>query len=136
MLFNWIKNTAGKDRYVLTITGSIIVLIIAWILGSIFMPKNNSEGIQKKYIGYWHCKTDSETYRLQIRESGYFYYDIIIPNEPTKYYKGVITSTVKDTLTLIGFQLDTLLHHTIIEINNHQLKLKNIQNSSIITFTK
>lgn len=136
MLFNWIKNTAGKQRYVLTITGSIIVLIVAWVLGIIFMPKNNSTNIQNKFVGYWNCKTEKENYRMQIKESGYFYYDIITPNETPKYYKGVITSTVKDTLTLIGFQLDTLLHHTIIEITNHQLKLKNIQNSSIITFTK
>lgn len=41
MLFNWIKNTAGKERYVLTIAGSIIVLFVAWVLGMIFMPKNN-----------------------------------------------------------------------------------------------
>lgn len=135
-IFGWHTNIAGRQRYSLTLVGLIIVLIIVWILGAIFMPKNNSEEIAKKIVGYWNCKTENENIRMQIKESGYFYYDIITLNKEPKYFKGIITKAVKDTLTIISFKGDTLLQHTIIELNNHLLKLKNIQNSSLITFTK
>ena len=59
MKFNLIKigkNAAGKDRFMLTITGLIIVIISAWILGIIFMPKVKPSK-NNRFTGIWQAHT-------------------------------------------------------------------------------
>ncbi len=136
MLFNWIKNTAGKERYVLTITGSIIVLFVAWVLGMIFMPKNNYEKLNNKLEGIWYSTTDSGFKKLEIKNSGYFYFNDVSKNSESFFYKGVITETIKDTLALIAFNNDTLLYHKIIELDKKGVQFKSIKDSTIINFKK
>ncbi len=136
MLFNWIKNTAGKERYVLTITGTIVVIIIAWIIGLIFMPKNKAEKANKKLEGIWNSKTDSGFTRMEIKSSGYFYFDEVQKNVKSIQHKGVITKTINDTFTLKAFYNDTLLYHKILTLNKHALMLKSLKDSSLLNFRK
>ncbi len=136
MLFNWIKNTAGRERYVLTIVGSIIVLFVAWVLGIIFMPKNNAEKRNEKLEAVWYSTTDSGFKRLEIKRSGYFYFDDVQKNRKSFNYKGVITETIKDTFTLIAFYNDTILYHKIVMLNKKNFKLTSIKDSTILNFVK
>jgi hypothetical protein len=122
------KNAAGKERFMLTITGTIIVLIIAWVAGKIFIPKNNTEVV--------NSTTDSGFKRFQIKSSGYFYFDDVQKNRKLLEYKGVITETIKDTLALIAFNNDTLLYHKVIVLDKRGFQLKSIKDSTIINFKK
>lgn len=136
MLFNWIKNTAGKDRYTLTITGSILVLLVAWVLGIIFMPKKNSEKWYKKLKGVWYSKHDSGFIRMEIKESGYFYYDVVLKNVKSHQYKGIIYDDQnKDTIFLKSFSGDTLLFGKIKVVDKHILIVNNKNNNADIKFT-
>lgn len=130
------KNAAGKDRFMLTITGTIIVLIIAWGLGKIFMPKNNAEVVNSKMEGVWFSTTDSGFKRLQIKSSGYFYFDDVAKSGQSFFHRGVITDEIKDTVVLKSFNNDTLLYHKIIAIDKQHLKLKSTKDSSLISFKK
>lgn len=130
------KNAAGKDRFMLTITGTIIVLIIAWVAGKIFMPKNNAEEVNSKMEGIWFSTTDSGFKRLQIKNNGYFYFNDVSNSGKSSLHKGVITETIKDTLALIAFNNDTLLFHKIIALNKQGFQLKSIKNSTVINFKK
>jgi hypothetical protein len=130
------KNAAGKERFMLTITGTIIVLIIAWVAGKIFIPKNNTEVVNSKMEGVWFSTTDSGFKRFQIKSSGYFYFDDVQKNRKLLEYKGVITETIKDTLTLIAFNNDTLLYHKVIVLDKRGFQLKSIKDSTIINFKK
>ncbi len=136
MLFNWIKNTAGRERYVLTIASSIIVLFVAWVLGMIFMPKNNAEKRNKKLEAVWYSTTDSGFKRLEIKRSGYFYFDDVQKNRKSFNYKGVITEIIEDTFTLIAFYNDTIFYHKIVALNKNGFQLKSIKDSSILNFVK
>lgn len=136
MLFNWIKNTAGKERYVLTISGTILVIIIAWILGLIFIPKNKLDNTNKKLEGIWYSTTDSGFIKIEIKSSGYFYFDEVQKNVKSVQHKGVIIETMKDTFTLIAFYNDSLLYHKIVALNNKTLILKSIKDSSQLNFEK
>ncbi len=136
MLFNWIKNTAGRERYVLTIAGSIIVLLVAWVLGIFFMPQNKTEKQNKKLEGVWYSTTDSGFKRLQIKRGGYFYFDDVQKNRKSLNYKGVITETIMDTFTLIAFYNDTILNHKIAALNKKGFQLKSIKDSTILHFVK
>ncbi|MEQ1553650.1 MAG: hypothetical protein ABL929_05700 [Ferruginibacter sp.] len=129
------KNIAGKDRFMITITGSIIILLIAWLVGKKFMPKTFANK-KHKLEGIWFSKSDTGFVRMDIRSSGYFYFDIVANKEKTHTYKGVLNKQKSDTLEAISFSNDTLLYHKIIEQNNNNLKLKSLQDSSIISFTK
>ncbi len=136
MLFNWIKNTAGKERYVLTIAGSIIILLVAWVLGIIFMPQNKTAKQNKKLEAVWYSTTDSGFKRLEIKRSGYFYFDDVQKNKKSLNYRGVITETIKDTFTLIAFYNDTILYHKIVALNKKYFQLKSIKDSTILNFVK
>jgi hypothetical protein len=133
------KNIAGKERLMLTITGTIIVLVAAWILGTLFMPKSSDGEDMNGKVGIWINKNDSGFTRMEIKESGYFYYDQVLHKGKSKFYKGVITSEgplFDHRLLLIPFNADTLLNHTILELAEHQFKLKSIKDNSVIVFTK
>jgi hypothetical protein len=129
------KNVAGKDRFMITLTGTIVLTIIAWTIGKIIMPKSFSN---KKHTleGVWFCKNDSGFKRMEIKSNGYFYFDVVTNNDKTKTYRGVLTEQTTDTLAAISFNNDTLLFHKIVEINNKNLELKNLMNTSFINFTK
>ena len=89
----------------LTITGTIIVIVVAWITGTLFMPKRAS----------------------------------VLHKGKSKFYKGVITAEgplFDHRLLLIPFNADTLLNHTILELDRHHFKLKSIKDNSVIVFTK
>lgn len=129
------KNIAGKNRFMITITGSIIVLLLAWLVGKIFMPKTFSKK-KHKMEGIWFCKYDTGFKRMEIKSSGYFYFDIVVNKGITKSYKGFLTEQISDTIKAISFNNDTLLFHRIVEMNNKNLALKNLQDSSIINFNK
>ncbi|NOT92038.1 hypothetical protein [Ferruginibacter sp.] len=130
------KNVAGKERFMLTITGTIIVLIIAWVAGKIFMPKNNAEVINSKMEGIWITKTDSSFKKLEIKSSGYFYFSDVSQSGKSFVHKGAITDEIKDTVVLISFNDDTLLYHKIIALDKQGCKLKSIKDSAVINFKK
>lgn len=133
------KNSAGKERLMLTITGTVIVIAVAWITGTLFMPKNsNGNGMNGK-AGIWIHKSDSGFTRMEIKESGYFYYNEVLNNGRSALYKGVIyekNSRSADTFEIRSFNADTLLNHTILELDKHHFKLKSIKDNSVIVFTK
>jgi hypothetical protein len=129
------KNIAGKDRFMITLTGTIVLTIVAWGIGKIFMPKTFSNKKQK-LEGVWFCKNDSGYKRMEIKSNGYFYFDIIINKEKVKTYKGFLTEQTIDTLAALSFNNDTLLFHKIVAINKKKIVLKNLLDSSIINFTK
>jgi hypothetical protein len=133
------KNSAGKERLMLTITGSIIVLVVAWITGTLFMPKRDSGNEMNDKAGIWINKSDSGFTRIEIKESGYFYYDQVLHKGKSKFYKGVITADgplFDHRLLLIPFNADTLLNDTILELDGHHFKLKSIKDNSVMVFTK
>jgi hypothetical protein len=130
------KNAAGKDRFMLTITGTIIVIIIAWIAGKIFMPKSNAEELNSKMEGIWVATTDSGFKKLEIKSNGYFYFNDVSNSGKSFLHKGIITETIKDTLALVAFNNDTLLYHKIITVGKQGFQLKNIKDSTIINFKK
>ena len=133
------KNSAGKERLMLTITGTIIVIVVAWITGTLFMPKRASGNGMNDKAGIWIHKSDSGFTRMEIKESGYFYYNEVLNNGRSAFYKGVIdekNTSRTDTLELIAFNADTLLNHKILELNEHHFKLKSIKNNSVMLFTK
>lgn len=130
------KNAAGKERFMLTITGTIIVLIIAWVAGKIFMPKNNAEEGNSKMEGIWVATTDSGFKKIEIKSSGYFYFKDVSNSGKSFLHKGVITETIKDTLALIAFNNDTLLFHKIIALSKQGFQLKSIKDSIIVNFKK
>ena len=123
----------------LTITGSIILLVVAWITGALFMPKNGSGNGMNDKAGVWINKNDSGFIRMEIKESGYFYYNEVLNNGRSALYKGVIdekNSRSADTFEIRSFNADTLLNHTILELDKHRFKLKSIKNNSVMLFTK
>ena len=133
------KDIAGKERLMLTITGSIIVIVVAWITGTLFMPKRDADKEMNNKTGMWIHKSDSGFTRMEIKESGYFYYDQVLHKGKSKFYKGVITTEgpqFYNRLLLISFNADTLLDHRILESDEHHLKLKSIKDNSEIVFTK
>jgi hypothetical protein len=133
------KNIAGKERLMLTITGTIIVLVVAWITGLLFMPKSGYGTGMNNKAGVWINKSDSGFIRMEIKESGYFYYDQVLHKGKSKFHKGVITTEgplFDHRLLLIPFNADTLLNHIILELDEHQFKLKSIKDNSVIVFTK
>lgn len=133
------KNSAGQERLMLTITGSIIVLVVAWITGTLFMPKRSAGEDTHGKVGIWINKSDSGFTRMEIKESGYFYYDQVLHKGKSKFYKGVITTEgplFDHRLLLIPFNADTLLDHKILELDEHQFKLKSIKDNSVLVFTK
>jgi hypothetical protein len=129
------KNLAGKNRFMITLTGTIVLTLIAWGIGKIFMPKIFSNK-NHKLEGVWFCKNDSGFKRIEIKSNGYFYFDIVTKKEKTKTYKGVLTEQTTDTLAAISFKNDTLLFDKIVAMSNKKLVLKNLLDSSIINFTK
>jgi hypothetical protein len=129
------KNIAGKDRFMITLTGTIVLTLVAWGIGKIFMPKTFSNK-KHKMEGVWFCKNSSGFKRMEIKSNGYFYFDIVMNKEKTNTYKGVLNDLTTDTLTAISFNNDTLLFHKIVAMNNKKLVLKSILDSSIINFTK
>lgn len=133
------KNSAGQERLMLTITGTVIVIAVAWITGTLFMPKRASGNGMNDKAGVWINKNDSGFIRMEIKESGYFYYNEVLNNGRSAFYKGVIdekNTRRTDTLELIAFNADTLLNHKILELNEHHFKLKNIKDNSVMVFTK
>jgi hypothetical protein len=129
------KNIAGKDRFMITFTGTIVLLLLAWLVGKIFMPKIFSNH-KHKLEGIWYCKNDSGFKKMEIKSNGYIYFDLVTNNEKTKTYKGILTNQISDTLAAISFNNDTLLFHKIIKDGRNNLTLKNLQNSSTINFIK
>ena len=130
------KNAAGKERFMLTITGTIIVLLLAWLLGKIFMPKNNTEAANIKMEGIWITKTDSGFKKLEIKSSGYFYFSDVLQSGKSFVHKGVITDKIKDTVVLVSFNNDTLLYHKIIALDKQKITLKSFKDSQEINFKK
>ena len=133
------KNSAGQERLMLTITGTIIVIVVAWITGTLFMPKRASGNGMNDKAGIWIHKSDSGFTRMEIKKSGYFYYDQVLHKGKSKFYKGVITAEgplFDHRLLLIPFNADTLLNHKILELDRHHFKLKSIKDNSVIVFTK
>lgn len=133
------KNSAGQERLMLTITGSIIVLVVAWITGTLFMPKSGSGNGMNHKDGIWINKSDSGFTRMEIKESGYFYYNEVLNNGSSVLHKGVVDekkSRRSDTFEIHSFNADTLLNHTILELDRHHFKLKSIKDNSVIVFTK
>ncbi len=133
------KNSAGKERLMLTITGTVIVIAVAWITGTLIMPKNRYGNGMNDKAGIWIHKSDSGFIRMEIKESGYFYYNEVLDNGRSALYKGVIdekNTRRTDTLELHSFNADTLLNHTILELDKHRLKLKGIKDNSVMLFTK
>ncbi len=133
------KNSAGQERLMLTITGTIIVIVVAWITGTLFMPKRASGNGMNDKAGVWINKSDSGFTRMEIKESGYFYYNEVLNSGRSAFYKGVIdekNTRRTDTLELIAFNADTLLNHKILELDRHHFKLKSIKDNSVIVFTK
>lgn len=66
------KNIAGKERLVLTITGSIIVLVVAWITGTLFMPKRDFGKDMHDKAEIWINKSDNGFTRMEIKEVDIF----------------------------------------------------------------
>ena len=130
------KNAAGKDRFMLTIMGTIIVLIVAWVVGKIFMPKNNAENIGSKIEGTWFTATDSGFKKLEIKSSGYFYFNEVLENGKSIMHKGVITDKIDDSLLLVSFSNDTLFCHKILTMDKREFTLKNKKDSAAIIFKK
>lgn len=134
-IFKWTKDIGGKEWYSLTIAGTVIVAVVAWGVGKIVMPKTFSNK-EHKLEGIWFCKNDSGYKRMEIKTSGYFYFDIAANTKKTKTHKGVLTQQTTDTLAAISFNNDTLLFHKIVTMSNKKLVLKSLLDSSIINFTK
>ncbi len=130
------KNIAGKERFMLTITGTIIVLISAWVVGKIFMPKNNSEFVNSKMKGIWISKTDSGFKKLEIKSSGYFYFSDVLQSGKSFVHRGVFADEIKDTVVLISLNNDTLLYHKMIALEKQGFKLKSLKDSQEINFKK
>jgi hypothetical protein len=129
------KNIAGKYRFMITFTGLVVLTILAWVVGKIFMPKTNSNYKQMREA-VWFYKNESGYTRFQIKSSGYFYFDIVPTKGKSKQYKGVLSQTISDTFIAISFNNDTLLYHKIISNNSNHLILKSIKDTSSINFTK
>ena len=129
------KNAAGKERFMLTITGLIVVVITAWILGMVFMPRT-SVSKKNRFTGIWKAHTTIGKTILQVKENGYFYVDLIPINGNAKQYKGMINDTKTDTLELISFKNDSLLFHKIIVLDNKTMTLKSLKDVSILIFKK
>lgn len=122
----------GKWGVYFTIPG----VILAWFIGVLFMPKTTEDKVSSKMEGTWFSTTDSGFKKLEIKNSGYFYFNDVSNNSISFFYKGVITETIKDTLALIAFNNDTLLYHKIIELDKKGVQLKSIKDSAIINFKK
>ncbi len=123
----------GKWGVSLTISG----LVIAWIIGAIFMPHSckKDENISTNFVGTWFLTTNTGFTRIDIKENGYFYLDIVPKNQKSVQYKGFFTER-KDSFTLVSIKNDTLLYHTIVAQNKKKLTLKSIKDNKIVTFTK
>ncbi len=127
-----IKNIAGKQRWIITIPG----LIIIWFIGAILMPKACNKNDKIKTVGVWYNKNDSGFIRMEIKESGYFYYDIVLKNVKSHQYKGVIYNDQnKDSIFLKSFNGDTLLFGKIVVVDKHTLIVRNKNTNVDIKFS-
>jgi hypothetical protein len=127
-----ITNIAGKQRWIITIPG----LIIIWFIAAILMPKSCNKKDKLKTLGVWYNKNDSGFVRMEIKESGYFYYDIVLKNVKSHQYKGIIYDDQnKDTIFLKSFSGDTLLFGKIKIVDKHTLIVSNKNNTADIKFS-
>ncbi len=127
-----ITNIAGKQRWIITIPG----LIIIWFIAAILMPKSCNKKDKLKTVGVWYNKNDSGFVRMEIKESGYFYYDIVLKNVKSHQYKGIIYDDQnKDTIFLKSFSGDTLLFGKIKIVDKHTLIVSNKNNNADIKFS-
>ncbi len=127
-----ITNIAGKQRWIITIPG----LIIIWFIAAILMPKSCNKKDKLKTVGVWYNKNDSGFVRMEIKESGYFYYDIVLKNVKSHQYKGIIYDDQnKDTIFLKSFSGDTLLFGKIKIVDKHTLIVSNKNNTADIKFS-
>ena len=129
------KNAAGKERFMLTITGIIVLVITGWILGMVFMPKIKVSN-NNRFTGIWHAHTTAGKSILQVKENGYFYFDLIPTNGNAKQYKGMLVDKITDTISLVSFNNDTLLFHKLVAMDDKKITLKSLQDSSTIVFEK
>ena len=60
------RNAAGKERFMLTITGIIVLVITGWILGMVFMPKIKVSK-NNQFTGIWHAQTTTGKSILQVK---------------------------------------------------------------------
>ena len=129
-----ITNIAGRKRWIITIPG----LIIIWFIAALLMPKTCNKTNKIKTAGVWYNKQDSGFIRMEIKESGYFYYDVAPTQAKSIQYKGMIDTGKEkgDTLLLISFNADTLLFAKIESMKINKLVVKNINNNSITTYQK
>lgn len=86
--------------------------------------------------GVWYNKTNTGFSRLQVKDNGYFYFDIVPNNGKPVQYKGLLDANIKDTLPIISFNNDTLLLHRITAMNKQRFTVSSLQDSSTIIFTK
>ncbi len=131
-MINTITNIAGKQRWIITIHG----LIIIWFIAAILMPKTCNKKDKLKTVGVWYNKNDSGFVRMEIKESGYFYYDIVLKNVKSHQYKGVIYDNQNnDTILLKSFSGDTLLFGKIVVVDKRTLIVRNKNNNADIKFS-
>ncbi|MBP6430361.1 MAG: hypothetical protein KA319_01165 [Ferruginibacter sp.] len=128
-----ITSIAGKQRWIITIPG----LIIIWFVAAILMPKTCNKKDKIKTVGVWYNKHDSGFIRMEIKESGYFYYDVVPTNGKSKQYKGVIDTEKEkgDTILLKSFSGDTLLFGKIKIIDKHTLIISSKNDTTDIKFS-
>ena len=129
------KNAAGKERFMLTITGIIVLVITGWILGMVFMPKIKVSK-NNRFTGIWYAHTTAGKRILQVKENGYFYFDLIPINGNGKQYKGMLVDKITDTISFVSFNNDTLLFHKLVAMDDKKITLKSLQDSSTIVFDK
>lgn len=129
-----ITNIGGKQRWIITIPG----LIIIWFIAAILMPKTCNKKDKIKTEGVWYNKYDSGFTKMEIKSTGYFYYDVFPTQGKSIQYKGMMDTGKEkgDTLLLVSFNADTLLFAKIESVNKNTLAVKNINNNSITTYQK
>jgi hypothetical protein len=133
-MFKVIENIAGKQRWIITIPG----LVIIWLMAALLMPKSCSKKSAIKTIGVWFSSTDTGYVRMEIKSSGYFYFNQVAKRGKAFEYKGIfdIAKEKNDTILLVSFNADTILFATITSLSNNSLLVKSIYNNSFITFKK
>ncbi len=134
-LIRYGKNIAGKYRLMVTLQGWIVGMLLALILGTIFMPKLNPSS-KNKLAGVWHFNLKADRGILQIKENGYFYFDLIPEVGHPKQFKGILSNVISDTVSFVSFNNDSLLCLRLLEFDDGTLLFRNLNDSSVLKFEK